>query len=62
MSRAQLLDAYRRMAIIRRMEERVSTLHRDGLIPGTPYAAVLEREWRAGPADIVRTVREVVAC
>jgi 2-oxoisovalerate dehydrogenase E1 component len=27
-----------------------------------PYAPVLEQRWRAGPADIARTVREVVAC
>jgi 2-oxoisovalerate dehydrogenase E1 component len=27
-----------------------------------PYAPELERRWRAGPADIARTVREVVAC
>jgi 2-oxoisovalerate dehydrogenase E1 component len=27
-----------------------------------PYAPVLERQWKAGPADIVRAVREVIAC
>lgn len=27
-----------------------------------PYAPVLEREWEAGPADIVAAVREVMAC
>src|SRR5260370_38130075 len=34
MDRTQLLDAYRRMAVIRRMEERISILYRDGLVPG----------------------------
>ena len=27
-----------------------------------PYAPVLEQRWRAGPADIARVVRGVVAC
>src|SRR5690349_18217499 len=40
MERAQLLDAYRQMAVIRRMEERISALYRDGQIPGFVHTSV----------------------
>jgi len=40
MDRTQLLDAYGRMAVIRRMEELISTLYRDGLIPGFVHTSV----------------------
>jgi 2-oxoisovalerate dehydrogenase E1 component len=40
MDREQLLDAYERMALIRRMEERISVLYRDGLVPGFVHTSV----------------------
>jgi len=40
MDRVQLLDAYRRMALIRRMEERISALYADGQIPGFVHTSV----------------------
>jgi 2-oxoisovalerate dehydrogenase E1 component len=40
MDRVQLLDAYLRMAVIRRMEERISVLYRDGQIPGFVHTSI----------------------
>jgi 2-oxoisovalerate dehydrogenase E1 component len=40
MDRVQLLDAYLRMAVIRRMEERISVLYQDGQIPGFVHTSV----------------------
>jgi 2-oxoisovalerate dehydrogenase E1 component len=40
MDRVQLLDAYGRMAVIRRMEERIAVLYRDGQIPGFVHTSV----------------------
>ncbi|MER7002815.1 dehydrogenase E1 component subunit alpha/beta [Dactylosporangium sp. NPDC000555] len=59
MNRAQLLDAYRRMAVIRRMEERISTLYRDGLVPGFVHTSVGQEACAVGalfharPDDII---------
>ncbi|MFI5952788.1 pyruvate dehydrogenase complex E1 component subunit beta [Cryptosporangium sp. NPDC051539] len=40
MNRDELLDAYRRMRLIRRMEERIGTLYAQGLIPGFVHTSV----------------------
>jgi 2-oxoisovalerate dehydrogenase E1 component len=40
MDRDQLLDAYLRMAVIRRMEQRIAVLYRDGLVPGFVHTSV----------------------
>jgi 2-oxoisovalerate dehydrogenase E1 component len=40
MDRDQLLDAYLRMAVIRRMEQRIALLYRDGLVPGFVHTSV----------------------
>ncbi|PXY28445.1 alpha-ketoacid dehydrogenase subunit alpha/beta [Prauserella muralis] len=40
MNRAQLLDAYQRMVLIRLLEERISVLYRDGKIPGFVHTSV----------------------
>ena len=40
MDRAHLLEAYGRMSVIRRMEERISVLYRDGQIPGFVHSSV----------------------
>jgi 2-oxoisovalerate dehydrogenase E1 component len=59
MDRTQLLDAYRRMAVIRRMEERISVLYRDGLIPGFVHTSVGQEACAVGalfharPDDVI---------
>jgi 2-oxoisovalerate dehydrogenase E1 component len=40
MDARELLDAYRRMQVIRRMEERIAVLYRDGLVPGFVHTSV----------------------
>lgn len=40
MDRAALLDAYRQMAVIRQMEERISVLYRDGDVPGFVHTSL----------------------
>jgi 2-oxoisovalerate dehydrogenase E1 component len=39
-SNAQLLEMYRRMALIRGFEERVAALYRDGLVPGFVHLSI----------------------
>ncbi|MDX6434252.1 MAG: 2-oxoisovalerate dehydrogenase component [Streptosporangiaceae bacterium] len=59
MDRTQLLDAYRRMAVIRRMEERISILYRDGLVPGFVHTSVGQEACAVGalfharPDDVI---------
>ncbi|MDQ1753224.1 MAG: 2-oxoisovalerate dehydrogenase component [Pseudonocardiales bacterium] len=40
MDRGPLLDAYRQMSVIRQMEERISTLYRDGDVPGFVHTSL----------------------
>lgn len=59
MDRRELLDAYRRMLIIRRMEERIAVLYRDGLIPGFVHTSVGQEACAVGalfhtrPDDVI---------
>ncbi|MGI8331528.1 alpha-ketoacid dehydrogenase subunit alpha/beta [Actinomadura scrupuli] len=59
MDRAQLLDAYRRMVVIRRMEECISILYRDGLVPGFVHTSVGQEACAVGalfharPEDVI---------
>ena len=55
MERAALLDAYRRMAVIRRMEERISTLYRDGDIPGFVHTSLGQEACAVGALFHART-------
>jgi 2-oxoisovalerate dehydrogenase E1 component len=40
MTEAELLEAYRRMLLVRRVEERISELYRDGEIPGFVHSSI----------------------
>jgi len=40
MNREQLLAAYAQMSLIRQMEERISALYRDGLVPGFVHTSI----------------------
>jgi len=59
MDRAQLLDAYRRMAVIRRMEERISVLYQEGQIPGFVHTSIGQEACAVGalfharPHDVI---------
>jgi 2-oxoisovalerate dehydrogenase E1 component len=59
MDRVQLLDAYLRMAVIRRMEERISVLYQDGQIPGFVHTSVGQEACAVGalfhtrPDDVI---------
>ena len=59
MDRVQLLDAYLRMAVIRRMEERISVLYQDGQIPGFVHTSVGQEACAVGalvhtrPEDVI---------
>lgn len=59
MDRVQLLDAYLRMAVIRRMEERISVLYRDGQIPGFVHTSIGQEACAVGalfhtrPEDVI---------
>ena len=56
---AELIEMYRRMLVIRGFEERVSSLYRDGEIPGFVHlsigqeAAAVGACWPLGPVDII---------
>jgi 2-oxoisovalerate dehydrogenase E1 component len=55
----QLLEAYRRMALIRAFEERVSVLYRDGEVPGFVHLSIGQEASAVGaclplePADVI---------
>jgi 2-oxoisovalerate dehydrogenase E1 component len=55
----ELLEAYRRMTVIRLMEERISTLYRDGVVPGFVHASVGQEACAVGalfhvrPTDVI---------
>lgn len=59
MDRALLLEAYRRMSVIRRMEERIAALYSDGLIPGFVHTSVGQEACAVGaliharPTDVI---------
>ncbi|MDT4893163.1 MAG: 2-oxoisovalerate dehydrogenase component [Pseudonocardiales bacterium] len=59
MNRDQLLDAYLRMAVIRRMEQRIAVLYRDGLVPGFVHTSVGQEAcavgalYHARPSDVI---------
>ncbi|MDT4930051.1 MAG: 2-oxoisovalerate dehydrogenase component [Pseudonocardiales bacterium] len=59
MDRDQLLDAYLRMAVIRRMEQRIAVLYRDGLVPGFVHTSVGQEACAVGalfharPDDVI---------
>ena len=59
MDRLQLLDAYLRMAVIRRMEERISVLYQEGQIPGFVHTSVGQEACAVGalfhtrPEDVI---------
>jgi 2-oxoisovalerate dehydrogenase E1 component len=54
-----LLEAYRRMALIREFEERVSGLYRDGEVPGFVHLSIGQEAsavgacWPLAPADVI---------
>ena len=59
MNRDQLLAAYGRMSLIRAMEERISTLYRDGLVPGFVHTSIGQEAVPVGallhtrPGDVI---------
>ena len=55
MDATQLIDAYLRMQIIRRMEERIATLYRDGLVPGFVHTSVGQEACAVGALFHART-------
>ncbi len=55
MDRAQLVDAYRRMTLIRRLEERVAVLYAGGEIPGFVHTSVGQEACAVGALLHART-------
>jgi 2-oxoisovalerate dehydrogenase E1 component len=59
MDRVELLDAYLRMAVIRRMEERISVLYQEGQIPGFVHTSIGQEACAVGalfhtrPEDVI---------
>ncbi|MBX6387540.1 MAG: 2-oxoisovalerate dehydrogenase [Frankia sp.] len=59
MDRVRLLAAYERMVLIRRVEERVAVLYRDGLVPGFVHTSVGQEACAVGalvharPGDVI---------
>src|SRR5262249_13319028 len=55
----RLLEAYRRIVLVREFESRVSTLYRDGEIPGFVHLSIGQEAsavgacWPLGPADVI---------
>ena len=55
MNREQLLAAYAQMSLIRQMEERISALYRDGLVPGFVHTSVGQEAVAVGTLFHART-------
>ena len=59
MDRVQLFDAYLRMAVIRKMEERISVLYQEGQIPGFVHTSIGQEACAVGalfhtrPGDVI---------
>src|SRR3954462_8523448 len=60
---AEVLEMHRRMLVIRGFEERVSTLYRDGEVPGFVHLSIGQEAsavgacWPLGPRDVIKSTR-----